>query len=185
MSFSPDGTPMHIYQTWPLSPCPKDMRIGYGEWNGTIFLVCSKSGDTTDTGSDTALTVGLILGALSLVLLITVFYLLGCSVGRGYCIRGRNTTMRRPSLIMSTTPNCSLVKEALSEEAMNDFLFDILSDRLKQELMIIRVRKARNLNEFSKYARESRANTVAAWIDNMNPGLFPRNLTNGEAKETV
>lgn len=65
------------------------------------------------------------------------------------------------------------VSQSLSEKANTDLCFDNLSEELKTELMVLRLQKGRNLDEFAAKARGRKALTVAAWIDQMNPGQFP------------
>ena len=68
------------------------------------------------------------------------------------------------------------ISNKLSEKAYGDLCFDILSEGLKNELMVIRIKEGRDLTEFVKFAKGRNAFTVATWIDHMNPGEFPTQI---------
>ena len=147
-------------------PCPDGTGVGYRAINDTIFLICD-----TAFYNDDSLALGLGLG---LGLGIPFFAIIICMITRRYnfdcsfpfiCWRKHNrekTVFPRES-----------IESLLSESALGDFRFGNLSEELKNELMIIRLRQGRNLTEFVKFAEQLNYPDLANWIDKLNPGQFP------------
>jgi hypothetical protein len=156
----------------PRFPCPDGTSIGYGEWNGTIFLIC----DSFSVGGGDSLELGLGLGlGLGLPILLCLI----CAV----CVKFKSLGYSLKPVLPLPSENQApvfldthmIIKE-LSEKAYADFCFDNLTDTLKHELMVLRIRKGKNLTDFVKLAERRNAVEVANWIDRMNPGEFPKEI---------
>lgn len=151
------------------NPCPDGTGIGYGEWNGTIFVICDAAFAHSSGGGDPlALGLGLGLGlGLPFLCIVSGFLTRYCT----WSYRSQTVTNFKTDGMV--VPSRVDVSQSLSEKANTDLCFDNLSEELKTELMVLRLQKGRNLDEFAAKARGRKALTVAAWIDQMNPGQFP------------
>lgn len=178
------GPIIRVQATSSRYPCPDGTSLGVGQWNGTLFLICDSAFNKGAEGNlDLALGIGLGLGLPLLISVICLFY---CCKDYYKCkITDRTThTQQRPQIkntifVASSSQSVSL---ELTEQSYANFCFDILSDELKKELMILRLQKGRNLTEYVQVAQQKNASTVATWIDHMNPGEFPVEIRHAAAK---
>ena len=162
--------PLRVTRGGPTSlrnPCPEGTDIGTGTYNGTILLICDAAFVRSSSAVELDLALGLglgIPGCLIFLLMLLRWY-------------------KRRVFVESQTPQVQPHQEEtlnptslLSEGAYFYFSSDTLSERLKRELMILRIQKGRNLSDFVKQAEAKNAFAVASWIDHLNPGEFPMDI---------
>lgn len=68
------------------------------------------------------------------------------------------------------------VRSVLTPIAFKDFISGTLSERLKYEIMIYRVRQKRDLTEFIKFSKQRKNPQIALWIENLNPTNIPEDI---------
>jgi hypothetical protein len=156
--------------------CPKGTSQGYGEQNGTIFMICDSFPNSGISHLTWAMSIlgGILISCLCSTLLIQILRHIG---------RRRNTKIVVPPRIETESRPIHLSDLSdLSEKAYTDFCFDNLTEELKKELMILRIRRGRNLSEYIRFAQNHNSFTIATWIDHMNPGEFPKEI-HEEAKK--
>lgn len=166
------------------NPCPDGTGIGYGDWNGTILVICDAA-FAKEKADSLALGLGLGLGIPGFILLVA---LLGYywSNRESLCPLWRNkgsvsppataAASKMPFLTDSVTFLSDSVREELSVQSLNDLHFGILSETLKDELMTIRMKKACDLVDYIRYAERCNQPGIADWIYKMNPCDFPRHI---------
>jgi hypothetical protein len=158
------------------NPCPSGTSLGTGDLNGTIILICDAA--FNDASSSTPINVELALGlglGLGLPFLFFVFYLFykACREEMGAERRVRDQALQ---IQHREPPPPPQLGQILTEGAYLDFTMDNLSDRLKSELMVHRVREGRNLDDVVREAQRRNAFAVATWVDHLNPGDIPLEL---------
>jgi hypothetical protein len=165
------------------NPCPSGTGIGYASFNDTafgdtLFVICSAAFDNNSNGVDLGLALGLGLG-----LGIPFLCLVGCLLYQKCCSRAYyepslnlkdllhlKRTQTFPSLNHPVSVH-ERVRLYLTEEALSDFYNGNLSELLKKEIMMTRVREGRTLNEFVEAAKGWPE--IAEWVTNLNPGDIP------------
>lgn len=148
------------------TPCPEGTSLGTGLYNGTtILLVCDAAFNAQEVDTE------LLAYGLGFGLGIPVVLLLLCWYANGFTFPCFASKVQ--PRIESPTELKKPLSSQLSEGAYSDFSFDILSDQLKHEIMILRIREGRNLTDLIKEAEAKNAFEIATWIDHLNPGEIP------------
>lgn len=176
------------------NPCPEGTGIGYGDWNGTILVICDAAFNKALSQTDSlALGLGLGLGIPGFLLLAALL---------GYYWHNRESlfpswrnkgSVSPPSAAASKIAFLSdsitflndSVREELSAQSLNDLHFGILSEGLKEELMTIRIKKGCDLVDYIRYAERSNQPEIADWIHKMNPCDFPRHIREKGAEHHI
>lgn len=157
------------------NPCPSGTSIGTGDLNGTIILICDAAFNTvtsSEVNVELALGLGLGLGIPVLCIIMFAFYRCFQEDRRISDMLRENTLMKiKPLLPPPPTP-----KQMLSEEAYKDFCSNTLSEILKREVMILRMKQGRDLNEFTEEALSKGSADVAGWIEHLYPGDIPNEI---------
>lgn len=121
------------------NPCPDGTGIGYGDWNGTILLICAAAFDKANS-EELALGLGLGLGIpAALGILALLIFCLRCPV-RVEPFKG------------------------LSKRVHEDLVNNILSVKLKRELLALHAKK-RDMSKFVRLAQSYNAMEIAVWIE--------------------
>ena len=153
------------------NPCPDGTGIGTGDLNGTILLICDAAffkSSTIGLTYEESLGLGLGLGIpvfLGILFLLTLCY--------NACKQDRLGRQQGQIQSEPFVPPPFTLKIALSEGAYADVCTNTLSERVKRELMILRIQKGRDLSDLAKEATELQAFAVAQWIDHLYPGDIP------------
>ena len=126
------------------NPCPDGTAIGYGDWNGTILVICDAAFVKLSSSSENlALGLGLGLGIPGFLGLLWLFIV---------CYR-------------SNTRIFNIVNQRnLSDRAMTDLENNHLTELLKQELREMKA-MGHNLERFVRLAQGHTAMEVAVWIE--------------------
>lgn len=139
--------------------------------NGTIILICDAAFNKLSEPINVELALGLGLGLGIPVLLVTLYIAMRC-----YYVDPRFSNILKEQKTMQIKPYIPSVmkaNEVLSKDAYTDFSTDNLSERLKRELMILRIREGKDLNDLVKEAVQGNSLTVARWIGHLYPGDIP------------
>ena len=150
------------------------MGIGWALFNETVVVICDPAFYVDRSEENLALGLGLGLGIGIPFLLFVLFRMLRAAGLLHNC-----NCRRKPKLITDSGPvfvpkdKRAIVRDALTEEAFTDFMTGSLSERLKEELMVYRVRAGRNLTEFVEYATELEHLKIADYCNNLFPTSFP------------
>jgi hypothetical protein len=149
------------------NPCPSGTGIGYASFNGsdTLFVICDAAFYTNQETDTLALGLGLGLGLPALFFSLVYLYV--------WFHRGRECRCRRREPLPPIIFPAEAVAKQLSEKGLEDFRHGNLTDSLKEELMITRVRLGRNLTDFVKYADQLHHDELAEYIERMNVAAIP------------
>jgi hypothetical protein len=155
----------HSYASSLSNPCPSGTGIGYGDFNGTIFVICDPTFNNNHNYAPDILAIGLGVGlGVGLPAIIAAVWLLvfltGCS-----CYRNKYAlpTIHQPKL----DPKYIVVKE-LSPKLLDQFRNGNLTNELKKKLFEIKDKSGRPLVEYSNYAIECNQLELAHWILRVN-----------------
>ena len=160
-------------------PCPSGTGLGYATFNDTIFLICDAAFSNEQFKEELALGLGLGLG-LGIGIPFLVFFII-----IPFLVRKGILDFNRYSWGFDTSSCCSgrvspkilmpreSVEGLLSESALGSFRFGNLTEELKTELMVLRLREGRDLTEFVKFAEQLNYPELAEWIAKLNPGTIP------------
>lgn len=185
------------------NPCPDGTGIGYGDWNGTILVICDAAFNKAKTDS-LALGLGLGLGIPGFLLLVALLRY-SWSKRESLCPLWRKkgsvsppgtalsafVTRELADIILSndeyayTPPISKTMKNEMTAQSLQDILSGNLTDSLKEELMTIRMKKGRDLLEYFRYADECNQPEIADWIYRMNPCDFPRHIREKGAEHHI
>lgn len=161
--------------------CPSGTGVGYITFNdtnfgNTIFLVCDAAFNinTGEVDLGLALGLGLGLGIPFLCLFACLIYQKCCSHAY-YEPRASLIDILRikpaPRLDIPSLSVNEKIRGYLTDDALADFNNGNLSELLKEEIMMVRVREGRNLTEFVTAAKGWPE--IATWIENLHPGSIP------------
>ncbi len=140
--------------------------------NDTLYVICSAAfyNDSAEKISlEMSLGIGLGL-VLSLPALAGLIVLLQRSIMRYQW----NKVVSLPAPLPKMP--AEIVEEDLSKSALADFRSGKMTHTLMKEIMILRLKKGRNLDEYVKYAEQCKAVELANWISCLNPGEFPKDI---------
>lgn len=155
--------------------CPDKYRMASQDINGTFFLICVERSAEEIYETNLGLGLGLGLGIPFMVGLILLYlYWKAKKVNRKITdfyreLNGKN------SKELNKTP-LELAMEELTPESLNDFRMGTLSEKLKEELMVLRIKKSHDLTSYVKYAEICEHPDLADWIYRMNPTAFPLDI---------
>ncbi len=144
--------------------CPAGFRWNTLDINGTLFLTCDPVSEQNQNND-----VNLILGLCIGIPLCVVFLILSY---RFYCkniILEKNRLGQDPVKVFPQ----EVVTRELTPESLIDFRNGNLSNTLKDEIMLLRIQKGRDLTEFVKYAEICEQAELAHWLHNLNPLDIP------------
>ena len=167
-------TPAH--STSLRNPCPDGTGLGTGDLNGTILLICDAAFYKSSTISLTyEETLGLALGlgipaCLGILFILTLFYN-ACKQDR----LERQVQHQEPQVKRPDPPPITL-QTVLSQEAYENLCSDSLTEKLRRELMILRIQIGADLTGFAEQANSLQAPHVARWIQNLFPGDIPNEI---------
>lgn len=161
-------------------PCPSGTSLGYGtfNFNGTelILLYCHSAFNEKIAPVDLALALGLGLG-VGIPFLIVVLcwgYELCCfNPYRKYTLTRNIVSNRVESTAEEKLARAKQIVNRLPSSILHDFERGILTEQLRQELMLIRMEAGSNLTEYAMVAESQNHRFLAWWIRDMNPGSFP------------
>lgn len=157
------------------NPCPDGTGIGYATFNdsSTIYVICDAAFYKDMTDYKLALALGLGLGIPGLVVLLGI-WLRWQNFDR--CRRKRRYPPP-PALLSSPTIFPSEeVEKRLTVQGLTDFRAGNLTESLKEELMITRVRMGCDLVHFVKYADQLHHDELAEYIERMNVTAIPSEI---------
>ena len=171
------------------NPCPSGTSIGYGTFdiNGTdfILLYCDSafSGASTLTGEDLSLALGLGLG-LGIPFFFVLFCICHCWCNRTGCFdpyrnmfKNQKVYIRNEAKVEPITENtrrrATDKVNKLPSSIRHDFERGLLTEQLKQELMLLRIEAEVELTDFALMAELQKHHTLASWIRDMKPETFP------------
>lgn len=155
--------------------CPEKYRMTTQDINGTLFLICVERSAEEIYETNLGLGLGLGLGIPLMVGMILLYlYWKAKKVNRKITdfyreLNGKN------SIELNKTP-LELATEELTPESLNDFRMGTLSEKLKEELMVLRIKKGHDLTSYVKYAEICEQPELADWIYRMNPTAFPLDI---------
>lgn len=158
-------------------PCPSGTGIGYASFNGsdTLFLICDaafyKSREVDTLALGLGLGFGLPIGIL-LVRLLRKFLVRRQQQVQEQGLQEQQLQEQGPSSYPPVFPAEEVAKH-LSLLALNDFRRGNMTDALKEELMITRVRLGCDLTDFVKYADQLHHTELAEYIERMNVAAIP------------
>jgi hypothetical protein len=157
--------PIFISSSSLIDPCPAGTGIGYATFNdtSTIYVVC----DAAFYRDQTARNLGLGLG-LGIPAFLVLIYLFQKWLKR-------KCRQRSYPALLQLSPEEEVTKR-LTGQSLLDFKAGNLTDTLKEELMVLRVREGRNLTEFGTYANELNHDAIADFIEHMNITTFPSEI---------
>jgi len=142
------------------NPCPSGTGIGYGTFNGTIFIICDASFPHTAQVDSLALSLGLGLG-LGIPFMISIFIFLWQCKDRYH---KSEIIIQEKSVFTSK----DIVEKELSPELCQSFIQGNLTFELKKKLFELHEIKGRRLDEYIKYAIESHQYTLGEWISQLS-----------------
>ena len=143
--------------------CPGGYIWNTRDVNGTLFLICAP-GQQQMNKDETSFVLGFCIGIpiFVLTLYLMKLFLPQCKWPR----KSIENKVYNDHLVNSISE--------LSPSALLDIRIGHLSQSLKEELMLLRIQKGRDLTEFVKYAEQCEQAEVADWIHKMNPCDFPQ-----------
>lgn len=158
-------------------PCVKDgLYLARLVYNGTSILICSDKFETLKSEEADANSLALGLG-LGLGLGIPFLCILGCWAWSRRGTLGDLRLERRIAADLKQPMDLQFPREeverVLTAESLNNFRYGSLTDTLKKEIMLHRLKEGRDLREFIKYAEQCRQPELATWIERLNTGTFP------------
>ena len=146
--------------------CPGGYMWNTQSINGTLFLICAPiaPGQQKMNNDEISLVLGLCLG---IPLCIFTLYLIHLFLPK--CKWQRKSVENK----VYHDPLVNSISE-LSPSALLDIRIGNLSQSLKEEFMLLRIKKGRDLTEVLKYAEQCEQAEIADWIHKMNPCDFPQ-----------
>jgi len=138
------------------NPCPTGTGIGYGTFNGTIFLICDASFPHNPPVDTLGLGLGLGLGIPAIVIVIILWNLAWNN--KWWCYKNRFVAKLSPE---------EVVKTELPPEYLDMFRSGKLNVMLKKKLFMIHEQKGQPLNDYVKYAEELNKPELVNWIKNI------------------
>lgn len=155
--------------------CPDNYRMSSQDINGTLFLICVERSAEEIYETNLGLGLGLGLGIPLITALILLFlYWKAKKTNRKIADFYRELN-GKISIDSYKTPQ-ELASEELTPESLNDFRMGTLSEKLKEELMVLRIKKGHDLTSYVKYAEICEQPELADWIFRMNPTAFPLDI---------
>ena len=153
--------------------CPDNYRMSSQDINGTLFLICVERSAEEIYKENLALGLGLGLG-IPLMFVLFFLFLYWKAKRNSMRVFHYHSEIKR-ELMNSKTPQ-ELASEELTPESLNDFRMGTLSEKLKEELMVLRIKKGHDLTSYVKYAEICEQPELADWIFRMNPTAFPLDI---------
>ena len=157
------------------NPCPSGTDIGYGEFNGTIFVICDATFNHNNNSVDAlGLGLGLGLGIPMIVVLIWAVVFMN----RWWCYRNKYE-VRRPVTAEeikygyridnegTSTPK-EYVKLKLGPELFEQFIKGNLTIELKKKLCALRDEQGSPRFDYALVARNLNNIILAEWIENIS-----------------
>ena len=160
------------------NPCPSGSGIGYGEFNGTIFVICDAAFNNNNNNPPSALALGLGLG-LGLGIPIIAVAIWGVVYINSWCCYRDKYEVKKPVTAEeirefymrehggASTPK-EYVKNKLGPELFQNFIRGNLTNELKKKLFALREECGHRLLEFEEVANELNQNIVLAWLENLS-----------------
>jgi len=159
------------------NPCPSGTGIGYGEFNGTIFVICDAAFAFNHISSADPLALGLGLGLGLGIPIIGIIVWGVVYMNNWWCYRNKYEV--RPLTIAeiraaysrdherATTPE-EYVKLKLGPELFQQFIQGNLTNELKKKLFALREERGRHLIEFKIVAKNLNQDVLLTWIKNLS-----------------
>lgn len=154
------------------NPCPSGTGIGYGEFNGTIFVICDAAFNHISSADSLALGLGLGLGIGIPIIAVLVWAIV--FMNNWWCYRNKYevrplTIADRPLTIAEIrAASEEYVKLKLGSELYQQFIQGNLTNELKKKLFALREEHGNRLVEFEGVAKELGNYALAEWIKNLS-----------------
>jgi len=158
------------------NPCPSGTGIGYGEFNGTIFVICDAAFNHISSADPLALGLGLGLGLGIPIIAVIVWAVV--FMNNWWCYRNKYEV--RPPLTIAeiraaysrdhggaSTPE-EYVKLKLGPELYQQFIKGNLTNELKKKLFALREERGNRLGEFEAVAKDLGNHALAEWINKLS-----------------
>lgn len=139
------------------NPCPDGTDMSAITKNGTIYVICGPSNSFNEMW-----VFGPIIGVVILAICI------GSAVKSGLCRRPQKKKYTKMKEFDHIT-----VRNILTPDAYIDFLSGTLTERLKDELMLYRLKTGHEITDCVTYAKDIKNEELAAFCKNLNPASFP------------
>ena len=160
------------------NPCPSGTGIGYGEFNGTIFVICDAAFAFNHISSADPLALGLGLGLGLGIPIIGIIVWGVVYMNNWWCYRNKYEVRRQPTAEEirdafsmyhegATTPE-EYVKLKLGPELFQQFIQGNLTNELKKKLFALREERGRHLIEFKIVAKNLNQDVLLTWIKNLS-----------------
>lgn len=142
-----------------------------------MFLICDAGFFNNYEGNNLDLGLGLGLG-VGIPVLLALYFILFAKGGLPCKKKGamNNEINKLSEIVPYRAPTLLPLIQKLTEASYRDLCFDNLSDTLKTELMILRLKEGRDLTEILTVAKDKKSTEVVAWLEAMNPCDFPASI---------
>ena len=164
--------PSHSSSSSLQNPCPSGTGIGYGEFNGTIFVICDAAFNHNNNSAD-PLALGLGLGLGIGIPMIAVLVWAVVFTNNWWCYRNKYEDRRhsiddyRLTHYGASTPE-EYVKLKLGPELFQQFIKGNLTNELKKKLFALREEHGNKLGEFEAVAHVLGNSALAKWINKLS-----------------